>query len=218
MESAFDNTVEKSLIDTCEKPIGKARYTMTKETELPKLAKIEQIAGGWTKKYHLVYDLPDGSIVNYDGISRKGPEDYRDALERNARQEKPVPDAVCMVPVLKDGSVVCIKEFRYPLNSWCISFPAGLIDPGEDVMTCVVRELHEEVGYQPRADLGAERAIHFLHQTGFSSAGLGEENVQMMFVEAEPAGERELQHGELIDMFILPRDQILNFLAEKFKI
>ena len=62
-----------------------------------------------------------------------------------------------------DGSVLLEREFRYPLNSWCVSLPAGLIDAGESLEEAVARELSEETfcgaaRYLPREeDVGFRR-------------------------------------------------------------
>lgn len=37
-------------------------------------------------------------------------------------------DAVSIVPITRDGNLVLIREFRYPLNSWVVGLPAGLVD------------------------------------------------------------------------------------------
>ena len=43
------------------------------------------------------------------------------------------PGAVAVVPVLDDGRVVMVRQFRYPLGQVLLEFPAGKIDPGEAV-------------------------------------------------------------------------------------
>ena len=40
-----------------------------------------------------------------------------------------------------------IKQFRYPLHKILLEFPAGHIEPGENMMTTAKRELLEETGY-----------------------------------------------------------------------
>lgn len=102
------------------------------ETAIPQLADIRQVSDGWIKKYVLTYTLPDGSTYEYESASRKSIDAYRAELEGNARGERPVADAVCIVPQTADGKLLLIREFRYPLNSWCIAFPAGLTEPGEE--------------------------------------------------------------------------------------
>ncbi|GIS57675.1 MAG: hypothetical protein CM1200mP1_16130 [Candidatus Neomarinimicrobiota bacterium] len=47
-----------------------------------------------------------------------------------------------------DGKIALIKQYRYPVKSEMIEFPAGKLDPGEDPEKCASRELEEEIGYK----------------------------------------------------------------------
>ncbi len=58
------------------------------------------------------------------------------------------PGAVAIVPVLPDGSIVLVKQFRYATGSVLYEIPAGKIDPGEEPDACARRELSEETGYE----------------------------------------------------------------------
>ena len=172
--------------------------------ETPQLKHIEQVSDGWIKKYILTYVLPDGSDYIYEAASRKGLEAYRAELARleahsntaiaaidegaddfgaaavaAAEQAagtsgKRTADAVSIVPITRDGNLVLIREFRYPLNSWVVGLPAGLVEPGEDLAVAVDRELREETGYGLRTDI-PEGAVELLPQAdswqrvGFSS-------------------------------------------------
>lgn len=176
----------------------------------PALESVETISTGWINKYHLRYTLPDGRPYTYEGVSRKGPERYEAALEALGSTGAPDPDAVCIVPLLPDGSVLLEREFRYPLNSWCVSLPAGLIDAGESLEEAVARELAEETGYRLRAD--APLPMRALPQPGFSSTGLTEENVQVVFAQVEPAGQARPDSAELIEPFTVARADLRAFL------
>jgi ADP-ribose pyrophosphatase len=57
------------------------------------------------------------------------------------------PGAVLIVPVLPDGQLVIVRQYRYPLDRVFIEFPAGKLDPGEDELFTAQRELKEEAGY-----------------------------------------------------------------------
>lgn len=180
---------------------------------LPQLVDIRQVADGWIKKYVLTYTLPDGSAYEYESASRKGIDAYRAELEGNARGERPAADAVCIVPQTADGKLLLIREFRYPLNSWCIAFPAGLMEPGEDLAACVDRELREETGYALRADLG-DAALEPLPQAGYSSTGLTDETVHVVFAQVERIADARPEPGEFIEPFLLAIDDVPRFLAE----
>ena len=176
----------------------------------PGLESVETVSTGWINKYHLHYTLPDGRPYTYEGVSRKGPERYEAALGALGSTGAPDPDAVCIVPLLPDGSVLLEREFRYPLNSWCVSLPAGLIDAGESLEEAVARELSEETGYRLRDDIAP--AVRPLPQPGFSSTGLTEENVQVAFAQVEPAGEAQPDSAELIEPFTVARTDLRAFL------
>ena len=176
----------------------------------PALESVETVSTGWINKYHLHYTLPDGRPYTYEGVSRKGPERYEAALEALGSTGAPDPDAVCIVPLLPDGSVLLEREFRYPLNSWCVSLPAGLIDAGESLEEAVTRELSEETGYRLRDDIAP--AVRPLPQPGFSSTGLTEENVQVVFAQVEPGGQPRPDSAELIEPFTVARADLRAFL------
>jgi ADP-ribose pyrophosphatase len=200
--------------------------------EQPQLVKLEQVSDGWIKKYIMTFHLPNGHTQVYESVSRKGIDDYRAELARNAQVSEEViargvcagddaegteaaasqpsfgPDGVCIVARTPRDSLVMVREFRYPLNSWCVSFPAGLVERGENFIASVDRELREETGYallpgsKPRP----------LPQPAYSSTGMGDETVQIVFVDAERVGDQHLEPAELIEPFELPRADIKDFL------
>ena len=205
LEAKARNTETDAAADTAA-----ANDSGTPLPPTPTLESIETVSIGWINKYHLHYTLPDGRPYTYEGASRKGPERYEAALEALGNTGAPDPDAVCIVPLLPDGSVLLEREFRYPLNSWCVSLPAGLIDAGESLEEAVARELSEETGYRLRDDIAP--AVRPLPQPGFSSTGLTEENVQVVFAQVEPAGEARPDSAELIEPFTVARADLRAFL------
>lgn len=179
----------------------------------PIFTDLRQVSDGWIKKYVLTYTLPSGSTYEYESASRKDVEAYRAELEMHARGEYMPADAVCIVPQTPDGQLLLMREFRYPLNSWCIAFPAGLIDPGEDLTATVDRELREETGYALRTDLG-HAALSPLPQAGFSSTGFTDETVHMVFAQVEHVANAQPEPSEFIEPFLLPIADIPRFLEE----
>lgn len=181
---------------------------------LPKLQDVRLVSGGWINKYVLTYEMPDGSLYEYEAISRKGLDEYRAALEQNAQGDLRDPlaaDAVCIVPVLPDDSLLLIREFRYAVNGWVIAFPAGLVEPGESLRACIDRELREETGYQVRTDFEGDPIIP-LPQSGYSSVGMGEENVRVVIAYVEPSGDARPEPSEFIEVFELARADAGEFL------
>ena len=182
---------------------------MTAKT--PKLVDIEQVSDGWVKKYILTYEMPNGSLHPYEVASRKGIDAYRALLQANGAGDPPAgADAICIVARTPRNTLVVEREFRYPLNSWVIALPAGLLEPGEDQAACADRELREETGYA----LVPGSPVRPLPQAGYSSTGLTDETVQVLFVEAERAGDAQPEPNELIEVFELPIADVRRFLDE----
>lgn len=57
------------------------------------------------------------------------------------------PGAVCIVPFLKSGQIILLRQFRPAINAYHFELPAGTLDEKENPLTCARRELKEETGY-----------------------------------------------------------------------
>lgn len=57
------------------------------------------------------------------------------------------PGAVAVIPILDDGRIAMVKQYRYPMGKVTLEVPAGKLDRGEAPDKCVMRELKEETGY-----------------------------------------------------------------------
>jgi ADP-ribose pyrophosphatase len=57
--------------------------------------------------------------------------------------------AAAVVPVLEDGDVLLVRQYRYATGGWLLEIPAGKLDPGEAPEACAVRETEEETGFRP---------------------------------------------------------------------
>ena len=73
--------------------------------------------------------MPDGRVVKWDFIShRKG--------------------AAAVVPVLDDGRILMVRQYRNALDRMTIEIPAGARDnTQEDTKICAARELEEEIRF-----------------------------------------------------------------------
>ena len=76
---------------------------------------------------------------------------YRDYVEANGREA--VWDfihhdgAAAVVPVLADGRILMVRQYRNALDRFTLELPAGKVDsPKEPRVLCAFRELAEETG------------------------------------------------------------------------
>jgi len=58
-------------------------------------------------------------------------------------------DCVAIIAIDADDNVLLVNQFRKPVEKELLEIPAGGIEPGEDPVDCVCRELREETGYLP---------------------------------------------------------------------
>lgn len=108
--------------------------------------------------------------------------------------------ASVVVPLLDDGRLVLVRQFRYPLGRVMLEFPAGKIDPGEPPLHTAVRELTEETGYS-----GAEWAyagpIH-------NAAAYSDEVIHLYFARGLRDGEARPDQGEHLDVVRMTEDEL----------
>lgn len=58
------------------------------------------------------------------------------------------PDVIAVLPVLDDGRLVLVRQFRKPAERILLEAPAGGIDDGETPEEAARREMIEETGYR----------------------------------------------------------------------
>ncbi|WP_291315100.1 NUDIX hydrolase [Desulfuromonas sp.] len=58
------------------------------------------------------------------------------------------PGGAAVLPLLENGEVVLIRQFRPAGGGMVVEIPAGRLEPDESPEACVRRELVEEVGYR----------------------------------------------------------------------
>ncbi len=65
------------------------------------------------------------------------------------------PGAVVILPILADGRIVCVSQYRQSLLSSIIELPAGTLEVNEPPLECAHREIMEEIGMAARDMLPA---------------------------------------------------------------
>jgi ADP-ribose pyrophosphatase len=74
------------------------------------------------------------------------------------------PGGAAVLPLLDDGRVVLLRQFRPAAGGMVLEIPAGRLEPGEAPESCVRRELVEEAGYRAGA---VEKLGEMLTAVGF---------------------------------------------------
>jgi len=133
------------------------------------------VSGGFLEVRRDDVLLPDGSPATREYIQHSG--------------------AVAVVPILDDGRLVLVRQYRYPVAKVLLEWPAGKRDPGEPVLACAMRELQEETGYTAREwAYGGE--IH-------NAAAYSSESIWIWFARGLVAGAPRLDHGEFVETVLL---------------
>ena len=95
--------------------------------------------------YELDAQFRDGSRAPYYVASRRKSIDSLKAVTHDSH-----PDGVILYGVYGEekDKVVLVRQFRYPLNGYVYEFPAGLVEPGENMLEAAIREMREETGLE----------------------------------------------------------------------
>ena len=104
--------------------------------------------------------------------------------------------------------VVLTKEFRYPLNCYVYSTPAGIIEKDESPDNAIVREIYEEIG-------GKVINSTLLADASYTSVGLTDEAIVCYMAEIELTNTQHLDGSEQIEYFVMPFKDIKRFADEK---
>lgn len=113
--------------------------------------------------------------------------------------------AVCVVPLTKEGEVVCIRQYRYALGRVTLEIPAGKFDYiGEDHREAALRELREETGYttQKLIDIGPLA----------TSPALLTEIIYCYLAEDMTEGETDPDPDEFLEMVKIPLEDMVDMI------
>lgn len=114
--------------------------------------------------------------------------------------------STAIVPVLDDGRVLLIRQFRYAVRGYILEIPAGVLEEGEDPEGCARRELEEETGYIP----GEMRNLG-----GFMLApGYCDEVIHIFLATNLVPGTQALERSEVIDLAPYPREEVERMIRD----
>lgn len=58
------------------------------------------------------------------------------------------PGGALAVPVTSEGKLILLRQYRFAVQGRLLEFPAGTIEPNEDPLQTIQREIEEETGYR----------------------------------------------------------------------
>ena len=107
--------------------------------------------------------------------------------------------------------LVLVRQYRYPLGDYIYEFPAGLLEPGEDVAEAGIREMFEETGLQFTPVRGGDCERPF-----FTTVGMTDESCGLCFgyCSGIPSVDNQ-EDTEDIQVILADRDECRRILKEE---
>ncbi len=128
--------------------------------------------------------LPNGVIVDREFVNHK--------------------PATTMLAII-DEAVILVSQYRIGSNSQLLELPAGLMENGENPLTCAQRELQEEVGFKANN-------IELLGKYYLSPGFCNELIYLYLCTDLTPSKLKE-DDDEFLSIHFLPISEIENFLS-----
>ena len=116
------------------------------------------------------------------------------------------PGAVCIVPILPNGNLCLIRQYRYGPRAEFIEIPAGKLDVGEDPLVCAKRELEEEVGYIA----GKLTFLTNIHP----AIGFSNEKMWVYLAEDLILSKQNLDQDEFLELYPIPVKKAIDLIYE----
>ena len=158
--------------------------------------------------YELEVAHRDGKISPYFLASR-----MEDPAKIKAVTKDNNPNGVIMYGIYgkSKDKVVLVRQYRYPIGGYIYEFPAGLVEPGEDLTAAGVREMFEETGltFTP-VDAGCYM------KPFFTTVGMTDESCGTVFgyCSGQPTNTNQ-ESSEDIQVVIADRDECRRILKEE---
>lgn len=154
------------------KPILSKKSKPTDRLKETSLSQKQVFKGSFLTVWRDDVQMPDGTLTTREYIQHPG--------------------AAVILPVLENGDLILVRQYRHPLRQNFLEFPAGKRDPGENFLETAHRELEEEVGYK------ADR-MKFL-TTIYPVIGYANERMDLFLATQLRKGTQKLDHGEAVEV------------------
>jgi ADP-ribose pyrophosphatase len=114
------------------------------------------------------------------------------------------PGSVVVLPILNDGRLLMIRQYRHTVGGFLLEVVAGRKDPGESPLRAAKRELAEETGY---------RAKHFQKMMNvYPTPGFVEETMVAYAATGLTLGKTNPDEDELIELKSFTLKALLNMI------
>ncbi len=114
-------------------------------------------------------------------------------------------DCVAVVVLDSKDRVIMVRQYRKAVDKFLLEIPAGGIEPGEQPVECVRRELQEEIGYLPNR---VERLGGF-----YSAPGYCTEYLHLYLATHLVPSQRMAEDTEEIEVVRIPLSRIPDMIA-----
>ena len=132
-------------------------------------------------------ELPNGRIAEREVVAHQG--------------------AVGILPILPDGRIVMVRQYRYAPGRVMLEVPAGKLERGEDPLECAKRELEEETGYQ---------AGNFAKLAAFFTApGFCDELLHLYLATGLVKTEQNLDEDEFLNVETYTREEVKGMIERQ---
>lgn len=116
------------------------------------------------------------------------------------------PGAVVILPILEDGKICLIENYRVAVDRTLVELPAGTREPNETPLETAQRELIEETGYHAE---NWQPLTRF-----FVSPGIMDERMEVFVAERLTGGEAHRQPDEQIQNRLATLDEALGWIRD----
>ena len=158
--------------------------------------------------YELDADFRDGSSAPYYVASRRKNIESLKAVTHDNQA-----DGVILYGVYGEekDKLVLVRQYRYPIGDYIYEFPAGLLEPGEDVAEAGIREMFEETGLNFTPVRGGDCERPF-----FTSVGMTDESCGLCFgyCSGTPTNIHQ-EDAEDIQVVLADREECKRILKEE---
>jgi ADP-ribose pyrophosphatase len=167
-----------------ETELGKTKMKKSSDSTRAKMAKVVSS--------ETIYEGPVFGVRRDEVIEPSGVRAIREVITH--------PGSVVVLPVLPDGRILLIQQYRHATRQYLWELVAGRMDPGETPKVAAARELIEETGFR------AKRMRVFLDV--YPTPGFLEERMFILLAEGLTAGEAEPEEDEKIISRAYSRKQL----------